>query len=69
MGTFISDDGSREFYAIRDGKRAVVIELVQESFRRLIIEPPFQESPEECARRLRDAVVLGRSGSGSQSAR
>jgi hypothetical protein len=69
MGTFISDDGSREFYAIRDGKRAVVIELVQEPFRRLIIEPPFQESPEECARRLRDAVVLGRSGSGSQSGR
>jgi hypothetical protein len=67
MGTFIAEDGSREFYAIRDGRRAVVIELVQEPFRRLIIEPPLRESPEDCARQLRDAVVLGRSGSGSQS--
>ena len=39
LGTFIADDGCREFYALRDGKRAVVIELVQEPFRRLIIEP------------------------------
>ena len=67
MGTFIAEDGSREFYAIGDGRRAVVIELVQEPFRRLIIEPPLRESPEDCARQLRDAVVLGRSGSGSQS--
>ena len=67
VGTFIADDGCREFYALRDGKRAVVIELVQEPFRRLIIEPPAHESPEECARRLRDAVVFGRSGAGSQS--
>ena len=67
VGTFIADDGSREFYALRDSKRAMVIELVQEPFRRLIIEPPVRESPEECARHLRDAVVLGRSGSGSQS--
>ena len=67
VGTFIADDGCREFYALRNGKRAVVIELVQEPFRRLIIEPPAEESPEECARRLRDAVVIGRSGAGSES--
>jgi hypothetical protein len=67
VGTFIADDGCREFYALRNGKRAVVIELVQEPFRRLIIEPPADESPEECARRLRDAVVIGRSGPGSGS--
>jgi hypothetical protein len=67
VGTFIADDGCREFYALRNGKRAVVIELVQEPYRRLIIEPPAVESPEECARRLRDAVVIGRSGPGSNS--
>jgi hypothetical protein len=65
IGTFIAEDGYREFYALRDGKRAVVIELVQEPFRRLIIEPPADESPEDCARHLRDAVVVGRSGPGS----
>ncbi len=43
VGTFIADDGCREFYAIRDGKRAVVIELVQERFRRLIVEPSARE--------------------------
>jgi hypothetical protein len=67
IGTFIADDGCREFYAVRNGKRAVVIELVQEPFRRLIVEPSSHETPEECARRLRDAVVLGRSGTGSGS--
>jgi hypothetical protein len=66
IGTFIAPDGLREYYALRDGKRAVVIELVQEPFRRLIIEPPAHESPEQCARRLRDAVVFARSGTGSQ---
>ncbi|MGO8946792.1 MAG: hypothetical protein ACLQUY_03820 [Ktedonobacterales bacterium] len=65
VGTFIADDGCREFYALRDGRRAVVIELVQEPFRRLIIEPSSHESPEDCARRLRDAVVMARSGNGS----
>jgi hypothetical protein len=43
----------------------VVIELVQEPFRRLIIEPPTNETPEDCARRLRDAIVVARSGPGS----
>jgi hypothetical protein len=65
IGTFIAEDGVREFYALRDGKRAVVVELVQEPFRRLIIEPPAGESPEDCARYLRDAIVVGRSGPGS----
>ena len=67
VGTFIADDGCREFYAVRNGKRAVVIELVQEPFRRLIVEPSAHETPEECARRVRDGVVIGRSGAGSQS--
>ena len=66
VGTFIAADGYREFYALRDGKRAVVIELVQEPFRRLIIEPPAQVNPEDCARRLRDMVVQARSGTGSR---
>jgi len=66
VGTFIAEDGYREFYALRDGKRAIVIELVQEPFRRLIIEPPSHVNPEDCARRLRDVVVEARSGAGSQ---
>ena len=67
VGTFIADDGCREFYAIRNGKRAVVIELVQERFRRLIVEPPEHEEPEACAKRIRDAIVRARSGPNSQS--
>lgn len=67
VGTFIADDGCREFYAIRDGKRAVVVELVQERYRRLIVEPPAHEEPEACAKRIRDAIVRARSGPSSQS--
>ncbi len=61
VGTFIADDGSREFYAFRNGKRAIEIELIQEPFRRLIIEPPPHVNPEDCARRLRDEIVHSRS--------
>ncbi len=59
VGTFTARDGM-VFYALRDGRRAVVIELEQERFRRLIVDPERDEEPETCARRIREAAALAR---------
>jgi hypothetical protein len=59
VGTFVSSDGL-VFYALRDGRRAVAIELEQERFKRLIIEPPRDETPEDCAQRIRAAASQAR---------
>jgi hypothetical protein len=59
VGTFSADDGM-VFYALRDRRRALVIELEQERFRRLIVEPERDEEPEACARRIREAAALAR---------
>jgi hypothetical protein len=55
-GTFITVDGP-VFYAVHDLSRAVAVELEDERFRRLVIEPPTDESPEACAERIRHAAA------------
>lgn len=54
IGTFVAADGL-VFYAVGSGRRAVVVELEQEKFRRLIVEPSGEEDPEACAARIRAA--------------
>ena len=51
LGTFVAEDGL-VFYAVGSGQRAVVIELEQEKFRRLIVEPSGGEAPERPPQRL-----------------
>ena len=58
-GAFVAKDG-RVFYAIRHGTRAVVIDLEREPFRRLVVEPPDNETPEACAARIRVAAQSAR---------
>jgi hypothetical protein len=48
------------FYAVGSGQRAVVIELEQEKFRRLIVEPSGGEAPERCAARVYEAASAAR---------
>lgn len=59
IGTFMASDGM-VFYALRDGRRAIVIELEQERFKRLIVEPDRNEEPEVCAQRVRAAAAQAR---------
>jgi hypothetical protein len=54
-GTFMTAEGP-VFYAARDLRRAVAIDLEGERFRRLVIEPPAAESPQSCAQRVREAA-------------
>jgi hypothetical protein len=59
LGTFVAEDGL-VFYAVGSGQRAVVIELEQERFRRLIVEPSGGEAPERCAARVYEAASAAR---------
>src|SRR5262249_808660 len=59
VGTFVASDGL-VFYALRNSQRAVVVELEQERFKRLIIEPHRGEMPEDCAQRIREAAARAR---------
>ena len=56
-GAFMADDGL-EFYAAIHLERAVAVELRDERFRRLVIEPPDDEPPGACAARIRAAAGL-----------
>ncbi len=58
-GTFVTAEGAI-FYAVHDTRRAVAIELEGERFRRLVIEPPGNETPEACAARIREAAARAR---------
>src|SRR5262245_9650500 len=59
VGTFVASDGL-VFYALRNGRRAVIVELEQERFKRLIIEPQRGETPEACAQRIHEAAARAR---------
>ena len=46
------------FYAVTHLERAVAVELRDERFRRLVIEPLTDETPDACATRIRAAAGL-----------
>ena len=52
VGTFVGRDG-RVFYALRHRSRAIVIELKDERFRRLIFDAPEQTDPQAYAEGIR----------------
>jgi hypothetical protein len=54
-GTFMADDGP-VFYAAIHLERAVAVELRDERFRRLVVEPPDDETPDACAAQIRAAA-------------
>lgn len=57
VGTFMASDGPA-FYAVTHLERAVAVELRDERFRRLVIEPLTDETPDACATRIRAAAGL-----------
>lgn len=59
-GTFMADDGPA-FYAAVHLERAVAVELRDERFRRLVIEPGDHETPDACAARIHAAAGLSSS--------
>jgi hypothetical protein len=59
VGTFADKDGL-VFYAVRDGRRAVSVELEGERLRRLVLEPPEHEEPLAWAARLRELAAAAR---------
>ena len=61
LGTFVGPEGM-VFYAVGRCQRAVVIELEQERYRRLIVEPSGGEELERCAARVHAAAMAARAG-------
>jgi hypothetical protein len=59
VGTFFAADGM-VFYALRDARRAITIELEGERYRRFIVEPPGDEDPALCAAFIREAAAAAR---------
>lgn len=60
VGTFQAEDGL-VYFAMRNEARAITIELEDEPFRRLIVEPSSDERPDLCAAFLREAAMHLRS--------
>ena len=58
-GAFMANDGL-VFYAVVHLERAVAVELRDEPYRRLVIEPPTTEMPDACAVRIRAAAGVTR---------
>lgn len=56
-GAFMVDE-NLAFYAVVHLERAVAVELRDEPYRRLVIEPPAEETPGACAARIRAAAGL-----------
>jgi len=59
VGTFVGKDGV-EFYALRHRSRAIVIELSDERYRRLVFDAPEQFDPHEYAESITAALLQRR---------
>ena len=57
-GTF-HQDGERVFWDVHDAAKAVVIELADEKYQRLVIEV---DDPRETAERIEQALIASRRG-------
>lgn len=61
VGTFHARDGL-VFYAIGNGKRAVVLTLEQERYKRIVVEPPGDVAPDVYARWIEEEAARARGG-------
>lgn len=59
VGTFHTRDGLA-FYAIGNGRRAVVLTLEHEQYKRVVVEPPDDTAPETYARWIAEMVASAR---------
>lgn len=57
-GTFLTGEG-KLFFDVHDPERALGIELEHETYRKLIVEGPDDETPEVTALRIRAALRRG----------
>ncbi|HEV7128220.1 MAG TPA: hypothetical protein VGN32_12340 [Ktedonobacterales bacterium] len=64
VGAF-AGPGGPVFYALHDPLRAVAVDLVDEPFCRLMIEPPAGETPAACAERIRQDAAQARGTPGT----
>lgn len=59
VGTFHTRDGL-VFYAIGNGRRAVVLTLERERYKRIVVEPPDDVTPEVYARWIEEEAARAR---------